>query len=152
MVISRFSYGKISKPIGALHEEGKHPHPFHLPTIWGINPRQKINGRCQCYLFPYSGWTSPIQFTFGGSSEHVKKSNKTCAYYKSEEDDITEANVDSLTSAEGSSEAVVVEGNVQNVSAWWEDFPKRWVIVVLCFTAFLLCNMDRVSIFMVLFV
>ncbi|KAL7002915.1 Sodium-dependent phosphate transport protein 1, chloroplastic [Sarracenia purpurea var. burkii] len=28
---------------------------------------------------------------------------------------------------------------------WWEEFPKRWVIVVLCFSAFLLCNMDRVN-------
>lgn len=28
---------------------------------------------------------------------------------------------------------------------WWEEFPKRWVIVILCFSAFLLCNMDRVS-------
>ena len=25
-----------------------------------------------------------------------------------------------------------------------DSIPKRWVIVVLCFTAFLLCNMDRV--------
>ncbi|OIW09551.1 hypothetical protein TanjilG_30870 [Lupinus angustifolius] len=30
-------------------------------------------------------------------------------------------------------------------SAWWEVFPKRWVIVILCFSAFLLCNMDRVN-------
>lgn len=28
---------------------------------------------------------------------------------------------------------------------WWEQFPRRWVIVLLCFSAFLLCNMDRVS-------
>ncbi|KAG6412496.1 hypothetical protein SASPL_125175 [Salvia splendens] len=28
---------------------------------------------------------------------------------------------------------------------WWEEFPKRWVIVLLCFSAFLLCNMDRVN-------
>lgn len=28
---------------------------------------------------------------------------------------------------------------------WWELFPRRWVIVLLCFSAFLLCNMDRVS-------
>ncbi|KAJ4725619.1 Ascorbate transporter, chloroplastic [Melia azedarach] len=28
---------------------------------------------------------------------------------------------------------------------WWEQFPKRWVIVILCFSAFLLCNMDRVN-------
>uniref|UniRef100_A0A7N0UM98 Major facilitator superfamily (MFS) profile domain-containing protein n=1 Tax=Kalanchoe fedtschenkoi TaxID=63787 RepID=A0A7N0UM98_KALFE len=27
----------------------------------------------------------------------------------------------------------------------WQDFPKRWVIVILCFSAFLLCNMDRVN-------
>lgn len=28
---------------------------------------------------------------------------------------------------------------------WWKQFPKRWIIVTLCFSAFLLCNMDRVS-------
>jgi hypothetical protein len=28
---------------------------------------------------------------------------------------------------------------------WWQQFPKRWTIVLLCFFAFLLCNMDRVS-------
>uniref|UniRef100_A0A803LXA4 Major facilitator superfamily (MFS) profile domain-containing protein n=1 Tax=Chenopodium quinoa TaxID=63459 RepID=A0A803LXA4_CHEQI len=28
---------------------------------------------------------------------------------------------------------------------WWEQFPKRWIIVILCFSAFLLCNMDRVN-------
>ncbi|KAJ6940383.1 hypothetical protein NC651_006507 [Populus alba x Populus x berolinensis] len=56
---------------------------------------------------------------------------------KSEEDDMTEAAaVDSLESTEG--EAVLA-------SPWWEQFPKRWVIVLLCFTAFLLCNMDRVN-------
>ncbi|KAJ8900661.1 hypothetical protein K2173_025438 [Erythroxylum novogranatense] len=38
-----------------------------------------------------------------------------------------------------------VEGNVQETSGWTEHFPKRWVIVLLCFTAFLLCNMDRVN-------
>ncbi|KAH9627563.1 hypothetical protein KSS87_009563 [Heliosperma pusillum] len=31
------------------------------------------------------------------------------------------------------------------VLPWWEEFPKRWVIVLLCFSAFLLCNMDRVN-------
>ncbi|KAI7752006.1 hypothetical protein M8C21_029563 [Ambrosia artemisiifolia] len=36
---------------------------------------------------------------------------------------------------------VVVENGVM----WWEEFPKRWTIVVLCFSAFLLCNMDRVN-------
>ncbi|KAI4306631.1 hypothetical protein L6164_029892 [Bauhinia variegata] len=35
--------------------------------------------------------------------------------------------------------------DLDNVGPWWEHFPKRWVIVILCFSAFLLCNMDRVN-------
>ncbi|KAL8260375.1 hypothetical protein R6Q59_028328 [Mikania micrantha] len=34
---------------------------------------------------------------------------------------------------------------VDNAVQWWDEFPKRWTIVVLCFSAFLLCNMDRVN-------
>lgn len=55
---------------------------------------------------------------------------------------IEAAAVDSLKSTEG--EAVLA-------SPWWEQFPKRWVIVILCFTAFLLCNMDGVSAFKISF-
>lgn len=33
----------------------------------------------------------------------------------------------------------------ESLVPWWEQFPKRWLIVVLCFSAFLLCNMDRVN-------
>ncbi|KAH9701637.1 Sodium-dependent phosphate transport protein 1 [Citrus sinensis] len=33
----------------------------------------------------------------------------------------------------------------ESLVPWWEEFPKRWFIVVLCFSAFLLCNMDRVN-------
>ncbi|XP_044979284.1 probable anion transporter 4, chloroplastic [Hordeum vulgare subsp. vulgare] len=46
-------------------------------------------------------------------------------------------------------EAAVLVGdaNAGVVSAppWWQQFPKRWTIVVLCFFSFLLCNMDRVN-------
>ncbi|KAM7256309.1 hypothetical protein ACFE04_012050 [Oxalis oulophora] len=38
----------------------------------------------------------------------------------------------------------VVE-DLESSIPWWEEFPKRWVIVILCFSAFLLCNMDRVN-------
>ncbi|OAY72358.1 putative anion transporter 1, chloroplastic [Ananas comosus] len=31
------------------------------------------------------------------------------------------------------------------LSSELDSFPKRWVIVLLCFSAFLLCNMDRVN-------
>ncbi|XP_057851233.1 sodium-dependent phosphate transport protein 1, chloroplastic [Cryptomeria japonica] len=40
--------------------------------------------------------------------------------------------------------SVISENDIEG-SSWWEEFPKRWVIVVLCFFAFLLCNMDRVN-------
>lgn len=35
--------------------------------------------------------------------------------------------------------------SVADEVSWLEQFPKRWIIVILCFSAFLLCNMDRVS-------
>lgn len=44
----------------------------------------------------------------------------------------------------GALKEVIVSSEEESV-AWWEEFPKRWVVVVLCFSAFLLCNMDRVS-------
>lgn len=40
----------------------------------------------------------------------------------------------------------VEDEETSSSSPWWEVFPKRWVIVILCFSAFLLCNMDRVSV------
>ncbi|XP_065859613.1 ascorbate transporter, chloroplastic isoform X1 [Euphorbia lathyris] len=82
-----------------------------------------------------------------GTRQHFEniKVNRTRAYYKSEEDDIAEASVESFKLGEGSSEAVLIGGNLQKASPWWEQFPKRWAIVLLCFSAFLLCNMDRVN-------
>lgn len=75
-------------------------------------------------------------------SKHVPfnhvRNNGVRAYYKSEEFDITEAALESLRSPEGASE-------VRKTSSWSEQLPKRWVIVLLCFAAFLLCNMDRVN-------
>lgn len=42
-------------------------------------------------------------------------------------------------------DVVLGEEDLEGDVPWWEQFPKRWVIVILCFSAFLLCNMDRVS-------
>lgn len=68
----------------------------------------------------------------------------TRADYRSEDSDIGGTGVDSFLSSEGPSE-VVIGKHVEQRKPWWEQFPKRWVIVLLCFAAFLLCNMDRVS-------
>ncbi|XP_068332794.1 ascorbate transporter, chloroplastic-like [Pyrus communis] len=113
--------------------------------------KQILRGRCKSYLSSNHSFRSCIQsrkldkLDYGKyhKYEHAKV-NRTCAYYKSEENDITESEVDSLTSIEGSGEAVLAARNVRKVPSWWE-IPKRWVIVLLCFTAFLLCNMDRVN-------
>ncbi|CAI8607304.1 unnamed protein product [Vicia faba] len=82
---------------------------------------------------------------FGSSNVGQRKVNRFRACYKSEDNDIEEPKIDRLQSTEGTGEAILLEGNLNQISPWWQQFPKRWVIVLLCFTAFLLCNMDRVS-------
>ncbi|KAL9234481.1 hypothetical protein vseg_009351 [Gypsophila vaccaria] len=67
------------------------------------------------------------------------------AHYQSEEVDGAEASFESLGSPEGESEAVLRDNNAQKRTSLSEPLPKRWVIVLLCFAAFLLCNMDRVN-------
>ncbi|XP_058766824.1 ascorbate transporter, chloroplastic-like [Vicia villosa] len=82
---------------------------------------------------------------FSSSNVGQRKVNMFRACYKSEDNDIGEPKIDRLQSTEGSGEAILLDGNLSQVSPWWQQFPKRWVIVLLCFTAFLLCNMDRVN-------
>lgn len=70
---------------------------------------------------------------------------RTRANFKSEQYEVPETQLDSLNSSEMPSEAVLIGANATEVSPWWEQFPKRWLIVLLCFFSFLLCNMDRVN-------
>ena len=73
------------------------------------------------------------------------RANGSRAYYKSEEFDLTESTFQSLSSSEGAGEVAFPDKSTQNAAFWLDQFPKRWVVVLLCFVAFLLCNMDRVS-------
>ena len=52
---------------------------------------------------------------------------------------------ESVKFRESLDDVVLGEDDLEGDVPWWEQFPKRWVIVILCFSAFLLCNMDRVS-------
>ncbi|XP_022147345.1 ascorbate transporter, chloroplastic [Momordica charantia] len=114
--------------------------PFIQSTIsW---PRRKC--RCSPHCTTACILTSGPSWWQCQKSRHVKV-NRTSARYKSNDFDITKGDVDALALAEGSGDALFIEGNEQLVSPWWERFPKRWVIVLLCFLAFLLCNMDRVN-------
>ncbi|XVE77159.1 hypothetical protein DITRI_Ditri13aG0039200 [Diplodiscus trichospermus] len=113
----------------------------HCEKSRRVYPPQRSGGSFGCYSFSSpltGGWLEP-------SDEDRLGTNRTCTYYKSEEYDITEAKVDSFPSPDGANEAVLVEGDMQEAVPWWQSFPKRWVIVLLCFAAFLLCNMDRVN-------
>ncbi|KAJ9171394.1 hypothetical protein P3X46_014771 [Hevea brasiliensis] len=106
--------------------------------------QQKNIGRYECSSYSSVGNWCQLSKRQCRHFDYVKV-NRTRAYYKSEEYDITDAALDSLKCTEGSAEAVLIEGNLQETSPWWQQFPKRWVIVLLCFCAFLLCNMDRVN-------
>lgn len=115
-----------------------------------INRRRRIGGVCECYLCSapsHTSWVQPRLEKLGINEKQVNlyaKVNRTRAEYKSEEYDITGSKVDPLKSSEGPGEAVLA-GDVSMASPWWVQFPKRWGIVLLCFAAFLLCNMDRVN-------
>lgn len=116
-----------------------------------LNHRQRSGGIPKCFLSSDSGsLVRPrdqvrhgITAKQGNHPDH-DKINMTRASYKSEDYDSIGEDVDSSNSSKGPSEAVLMEENVQTVP-WWKQFPKRWVIVLLCFAAFLLCNMDRVN-------
>ncbi|KAF6157727.1 hypothetical protein GIB67_037300 [Kingdonia uniflora] len=115
---------------------------FHL-----FNHKREVHIRCECLLSSSPSNVSRDLNKLGISDKksqqfEYRKVTRTRADYKSESYDITGQ---SLNSSEVPDEAVLAEGTVQNISSWLEQFPKRWMIVLLCFSAFLLCNMDRVN-------
>ncbi|KAE8705632.1 Sodium-dependent phosphate transport protein 1 [Hibiscus syriacus] len=59
--------------------------------------------------------------------------------------DILDSLRDSLKFKDGLNDVASSGDDLDTTVPWWEQFPKRWVIVLLCFSAFLLCNMDRVN-------
>lgn len=138
-------------------DEIDHPSLMSLQSgkSCGSNiPKQRTRVKCECYLSSNPSCSSLCQSKVldkldirNGQYYKSKnvKTNRIRTYYKSEEYDITEAKVDALPAMEGSGEAVLVEGNLPKACPWWQRFPKRWVIVLLCFASFLLCNMDRVN-------
>ncbi|XP_021816246.1 sodium-dependent phosphate transport protein 1, chloroplastic isoform X1 [Prunus avium] len=78
-----------------------------------------------------------------------RRGGKVFADVKSEAYDISES-VDKFEKGlsdvpSGKEEELEEEPLAVAEASWLEQFPKRWVIVVLCFSAFLLCNMDRVN-------
>lgn len=85
------------------------------------------------------------QFRLGDGLLLVRKriGMKIFADVKSEPYDITGSPPESIRFKDDKKDDE--EGEQGSDVVWWEEFPKRWVIVILCFSAFLLCNMDRVN-------
>ncbi|PIN05826.1 Permease of the major facilitator superfamily [Handroanthus impetiginosus] len=118
-----------------------------------ISTRSKIRGMYACCLSSAYSDASSIQtrkLDKVGFIDGLKLPSKhstlmrTRADFKSEEHDITGTELDTLVSSDGASEAALLDG-AEQAKPWWEQFPRRWVMVLLCFAAFLLCNMDRVN-------
>lgn len=113
------------------------------------NPGSDSKPRCP---FPFL-----IRVRFSSSQEQRysvfrvsarRSSGKVWADVKSDTYGISDSVPDSVKFEEALDGVVLGEDEkLESSVSWQEQFPKRWVIVVLCFSAFLLCNMDRVSSF-----
>ncbi|XP_052186569.1 sodium-dependent phosphate transport protein 1, chloroplastic isoform X2 [Diospyros lotus] len=127
-----------------------------LPSDFRSVPKQNlsIHSKFLCSKAP------EFQFRFlsagrtGIGSVAVRRRGvgKVWAEVKSEPYDVADSKSVKLEDALGSvvfrqdgDDGDVVDGLDGVAVPWWEEFPKRWVIVILCFSAFLLCNMDRVN-------
>lgn len=123
------------------------------------NIKQRFSGRSKCFLSSDASFSSlnlekldKLGVSDGKSRQYEHRlAIRSRADYKSGEYDITGQPMDSLESVDVPNDAIVLEADAKSISPWWEQFPKRWLIVLLCFTAFLLCNMDRVRWFPLIF-
>ncbi|XP_010935849.1 probable anion transporter 4, chloroplastic isoform X2 [Elaeis guineensis] len=127
---------------------------FSAGRLGIINLKRRTPTRTECFLSSdllNNGWLQPRKLDNVGISDspcdnsEYRSAIRPHADFRSEQYEMTGPQMDSLNSSEVPSEAVLFGGDVRKVSHWWEQFPKRWLIVLLCFFSFLLCNMDRVN-------
>lgn len=131
---------------------------FHQPVVdsstnyltrWFYNANLKRR-RIECFLTSdpiNTGWLKPRRWDNFTSLDTAcvqpdyKIPVRTRADCKAEQYEITGS---PLSPSDVPAEAVLI-GDTNEISPWWQQFPKRWTVVLLCFFSFLLCNMDRVS-------
>ncbi|KAJ7964143.1 Ascorbate transporter, chloroplastic, partial [Quillaja saponaria] len=110
---------------------GSHVKPTS-PFAFRIRVLLRSQGRC-------------CKFRVLARSSGERRSGKVWADVKSEQYDVSESVPESVKFGDPLKDVVIGKEDLDNVVPWWEEFPKRWFIVILCFSAFLLCNMDRVN-------
>ncbi|XP_030447427.2 sodium-dependent phosphate transport protein 1, chloroplastic isoform X1 [Syzygium oleosum] len=112
------------------------PHPDSLlkqRTSLGPPPPTPMPRKC---FAPATWFQCPVRWISGGRCYMFRVSTRNPGL-KSEQYEITDV--------QESAKLESGQDDDRGVVPWWEEFPKRWVIVILCFSAFLLCNMDRVN-------
>lgn len=121
------------------------PNSLTLTRFCNASPRRRLLSRVECFLSSdpvTNGWHKPRR------RESLAGPDTACVAHP-------EYRVPLRKRADCKAEQYEMTGSpsdvpadtvlVGGVSAWWQQFPKRWTIVVLCFFSFLLCNMDRVN-------
>ncbi|AQK95876.1 Ascorbate transporter chloroplastic [Zea mays] len=117
-------------------------------TFYNANMKRRVLSRVECFVSSdpiNNGWLKPRRsenFTSLESAcvqREYKLPVRTRADCKAEQYEITGSPL-----SPSDADAVMI-GDTNEISPWWQEFPKRWMIVLLCFFAFLLCNMDRVN-------
>lgn len=124
-------------------------------TSYHVNS-QRQSGKFQFFLSSESGnsnWSKPRNsvkngFSFIKYRQHSENPDTNDPRIKARADfepDIGADAPDSVSSFKVLPGSIIVQRAIDRGSLWLKEFPKRWLIVLLCFSAFLLCNMDRVN-------
>ena len=143
--------------------QGRPEHSSHFKVVKSnfceiprhLKPERWFSGKCKCFLYSdssHGSWSksrnlAKLRIPFTGDWQDSQNCDQYSLRFKARADfepDIGADGPDSVPSFKVLPESVPVERLVDQESVWWKRFPKRWVIVLLCFFAFLLCNMDRV--------
>lgn len=151
------SESRNSKQAKATYDNNKwYPHFQHKHELFCAPSSVKWIRVSRCRISPVSCYRGDTVVPSGAVDKFFVVNNKlpkinhvrdhgVRAYYKSEDIDITESTFESLGTPEGAGEVVLPDKSTQKAASWLDQLPKRWVVVLLCFVAFLLCNMDRVN-------
>lgn len=111
---------------------------------------RQFSGKLKCFLSSESSngyWEKPRNLAKLGISLNRKWQDYDLRFkaFADTEPEFGTDGPDSVPSFKVLPESVGAQKMVYHKSLLWKEFPKRWVIVLLCFFAFLLCNMDRVN-------
>ncbi|KAG0474621.1 hypothetical protein HPP92_014307 [Vanilla planifolia] len=128
---------------------------FHKRNFSVINLKRGLSANTSCFLLSDPFNNSRLQLRkvdYAAISDSLRKQLEerwvatTHANLRPEQYEVTGSQFDTLGSSEGSNEVVLEKEDQQELSDLLvQQLPKRWIIVLLCFSAFLLCNMDRVN-------